>query len=114
MSKLKIVLPVAIIIILLLGVFQFTNVKYRNFEIVSINDGISSLDLSVTLNKKLKQLEYSSKDVIERILIFDKRGNIIRKENAINGLILIKDIKAKEFSISFLSKDKFALKSINY
>lgn len=114
MSKLKIFFAVALMSILVFGIFQLTASKYRNFEIISINDEISSLDLSISLNKKLKQLEYTSKDAIERILIFDKRGNIIRKENSINGLIPIKDIKEKEFSISFLSKDKFTLKSINY
>ena len=116
MFKSKIIIGSFIIVSLLLIGFSKLNFKNqpKQVKIASIYKDVSTLDVSLEMNKELNTLEFNSTDKINSVLIFDSKGYMIRKEKPTSNTIDIKELKNQELCISFVSEDKIAFKSIVY
>ena len=116
MFKSKIIIGSFIIVSLLL--IGFSKLNYNNqpkqVKIASIYKDVSTLDVSLEMNRELNALEFNSADKINSVLIFDSKGDMIRKEKPTSNTIDIKELKNQELCISFVSEDKIAFKSILY
>jgi len=86
--------------------------KCNNVKILNICEDVSSLDVELTMNKKLNVLEFNSSEAISSVLVFDSKGEIISREKPINNSISLNSIKEKELIVSFISNNKLAFKSI--
>jgi len=105
-----------IIIVLLFGlIFLVYNTdKLKNVKIGNICNDVSNLDVKLSVNKKLNNIEYYSANDIQRVIIFDANGDVICKESPKNNLISLDKIGEKELFISFISNDRIAFKSIKF
>lgn len=101
-----------LISLILIGIFQY--IYQPKIEIVSVFEDEASLELNIKINKKLNSLEFNSEEIIENILFFDIRGNIIKKVKPASNTISLNGFRKQDISISFISNDKMSIKSILY
>lgn len=113
MLKSKVVISGIFLSFLLIGYFQLKIIN-KQPQIATIYADVSNLDVNLQLNNKQKTIKFTSVDDILSVLIFNSKGEVIRKDKPKSNIISIKDIKDQELYLSFISSDKIAFKSILY
>jgi len=115
MKKVKILL-IFVLLAAIFGLYKYktNHAKIANIKIASIYTDISNLEVHLEMDKKLNQLEFRANEEISSIILFNDKGEIIKKESPIDNRISLNEIDSHELTISFISSNKMAFKSINF